>query len=151
MLHCSTGEALDRFWTESCSDLDRAVDRLKLMSSQDALILLRSSFSAPRVQQLLRCSPSVDHADLVTFDSSLRSPLCHITNTDVTGTQWLQASLPIKAGGLEIRRVVSLHLLPIWLRRRAPSVFRHRDVSALWIAWLNHTESLGQSNMVQIQ
>ena len=115
------GEALDRFWTESCSELDRAVDRLKLISSQDALILLRASFSAPRVQHLLRCSPSVDHADLITFDSSLRSALCHITNTDVTDTQWLQASLPIKAGGLGVRRVASL-ALPAYLASAASTL-----------------------------
>jgi len=43
------------------------VARLSLLSDQDALLLLRVSFSAPRVQHLLRCSPSVDHFGLASF------------------------------------------------------------------------------------
>jgi len=52
------GPALDREWDRRLDDLARAVDRLGVISSQDALILLRSSFSAPKVLHLLRCSPS---------------------------------------------------------------------------------------------
>ena len=51
--------------SERCSDQTRALERLKLIAPQDALILLKASFSAPRVQRLLRCSPSVGHASLV--------------------------------------------------------------------------------------
>jgi len=35
---------LDKAWSDRCADLARAVDRLDAVSSQDALILLRSSF-----------------------------------------------------------------------------------------------------------
>ena len=104
------GPALDSRWHECCSDLARAVDRLSMIGSQDALILLRASFSAPRVQHLLRCSPSVDHVALTTFDNLLRSALNRITNSDVSDTQWLQASLTIKEGGLGVRRVAALAL-----------------------------------------
>ena len=58
------GCALDEQWSNRCSDLTRAVGRLRMIDAQDALILLRSSFSAPRVQHLLRCSPSLDHSAL---------------------------------------------------------------------------------------
>ena len=54
------GKVLNDFCSERCSDLSRAVDRLCFVGAQDTLILLRASFSAPRVQHLLRCSPSVD-------------------------------------------------------------------------------------------
>jgi len=53
------GAALDSAWSKRCDELARAVNRLALISAQDALILLRASFSAPRVQHLLRCSPFV--------------------------------------------------------------------------------------------
>lgn len=112
------GPVLDSFWSERCADLSRAVDRLGLICSQDALILLRASFSAPRVQHLLRCSPSVDNAALATFDDLLRSALNRITNSDLTDMQWLQATLPIKEGGLGVRRVASL-ALPAFLASAA--------------------------------
>jgi len=51
--------ALDKAWDDRCEDLARAADRLREINLQDALILLRSSFSAPKVLHLLRCSPSV--------------------------------------------------------------------------------------------
>ncbi len=51
------GVVLDEAWAAGCSELSRAVERLKCIGSQDALILLRSSFSAPRVQHFFHCSP----------------------------------------------------------------------------------------------
>ena len=69
------GPALDKAWADRCGDLARAVDRLASISSQDALILLRSSFSAPKVMYLMRASPSVSHPCLQTFDASLRSAI----------------------------------------------------------------------------
>jgi len=41
------GPALDSAWSQRCDDLRRAVDRMRNISSQKALILLRASFSAP--------------------------------------------------------------------------------------------------------
>ena len=52
------------------------------------------------------------------FDSFLRSGLCSITNSNLSDIQWLQASLPVKDGGLGIRRVVSL-ALPAFLASAA--------------------------------
>jgi len=46
------GPALDRAWNKHCEDLARAVGRLCAINSQDALILLRSSFSASKVLSL---------------------------------------------------------------------------------------------------
>jgi len=40
------GLALDEVLADRCEDLARAADRLSDINSQDALILLRSSFSA---------------------------------------------------------------------------------------------------------
>jgi len=62
------------------------------------------------VLHLLRCSPSVSHPALPDFDRLLRLAVERITNSSLTDTQWLQASLPIKDGGLGVRRVSSLAL-----------------------------------------
>lgn len=112
------GSTLDKHWVDRCDDMYRAVNRLSLIASQDALMLLRSSFSAPRVHHLLRCSPSVENSSLITFDNLLRSALERITNSSLSDTQWLQASLTIKEGGLGIRRVTSL-ALPAFLASAA--------------------------------
>ena len=38
----------------------------------------------------------------------MRKGICAITNLDLSDLQWLQASLPVKEGGLGVRRVTSL-------------------------------------------
>jgi len=70
------------------------------------------------VQHLLLCSPSVDNPALDLFYGHLRSALSHITNTSLSDTQRLQASLHIKHGGLGIRQVCSL-ALPAFLASAA--------------------------------
>jgi len=52
--------------------------------------------------------PSVDHPALKIFDNILRSAVSDVTNAEVSVVQWLQASLPIKQGGLGVREVHSL-------------------------------------------
>ena len=113
------GKTLDEAWSSRCADLTRVRDRLCLVSSQDALSLLRASFSGPKVQHLLRCSPSVDLVWLDKFDDLLKSSVSCITNNALSETQWLQATLPIKDGGLGIQRVASLALPAFWLLRQA--------------------------------
>jgi len=81
------GPALDSAWDKRCEDFARAVDRLCTINSQDGVILLRSSFSAPKVLHLLRCSPSVSHPSLATFDALLRRSIQHITNFDLSDSQ----------------------------------------------------------------
>jgi len=60
---------------------------------------------------ILCCSPSVNNpAALTDFDKLLRSEISHLINCDLLDEQWLQASLPIKMGGLGVRKVSSLAL-----------------------------------------
>ncbi|HSN23938.1 MAG TPA: reverse transcriptase domain-containing protein, partial [Methylomicrobium sp.] len=104
------GSALDSVLLECCDDLATAIDRLKTVGAHDALILLRSSLSAPKIQHLLRCSPCVNHQSLAVFDDLLRSAVSSITNCELSDIQWLQASLPVRDGGLGVRRAQSLAL-----------------------------------------
>ena len=67
---------------------------------QDALILLKASFSAPKVLHLLRCSPSVSHPSVERFDALLKQAIQRITNSVLSDLQWIQASLPVTYGGL---------------------------------------------------
>ena len=108
------GPSLDRAWSDRCAEFARASCRLSQIGAQEALILLRGSFSSPKVLHLLRCSPSVSHSALPEFEKLLRLAVERITNSSLTDTQWLQASLPVKDGGLGVRRV-SLLALPAFL------------------------------------
>ena len=85
-------------------------------------LLLRASFSAPKVMHLLRCSPSVSHPDLQKFDGLLRTAIEQLTNSSLTDTQWLQASLPIKDVGPSVRRVSSL-AIPAFISSAASSLY----------------------------
>ena len=113
------GPAMNDCLQKRCSDLDRAISRLDLITSHDALVLLRASFSAPALQHTLRTSQCDGHEALTRFDNLLRAALCKICNVSLTDDQWLQASLPVKSGGLGVRRVASL----------APSAFLASAVS----------------------
>lgn len=102
------GEALDHSLTSACQTLSTAIDRLSSIAAHGVLILLRALFSAPKVSHILRCSPCFGHPSLSVFDSLLRRGLTGIINCDLTDSQWLQATLPVRDGGLGIRCVASL-------------------------------------------
>src|SRR6218665_806533 len=78
------------------------------IKSTESLILLRSSFGSKKLNYILKCSPCLGHPALSILDDLLRQGLESIVNCSLNNHQWLQAALPIKNGGLVIRRVVSL-------------------------------------------
>jgi len=115
------GPVLDSTWNQRCDDLSRAVERLSSIASQDAQILLRASFSAPKVLHLLRCSPSLSHPSLERFDTLLKQAIQHITNSVLSDLQWIQASLPVRDGGLGVRRVSHFPFFGLLRRAHCPS------------------------------
>ena len=83
--------------------------RLSHLQSNDALLLLRHSFAIPKVLYTLRTAPCSLSPDLETFDETLRTILTSIVNVRLDDVSaWLQASLPVRAGGIGIRRTVQL-------------------------------------------
>lgn len=65
----SGGSAMDAAISTSNDDLSRAVERLQLVSSHDALILLKNCLGGPKLQYLLRTSPCCEHPQLLELDS----------------------------------------------------------------------------------
>jgi hypothetical protein len=104
----TVGTAMDTALSRRCDDLARAATRLGSIAAHDALVLLKASFSAPKLLHTMRAAPCSGHAALQKFDELLRECVCSITNTDLSDVQWIQASLPVKNGGLGVRRVSSL-------------------------------------------
>ena len=68
----------------------------------------------------LHTSPCFGNDYLDTFDNLYLQGLSSILNIDLKDRQWLQASLPVKAGGLGIRSASSL-ALPAFLASAAGS------------------------------
>ena len=99
----SRGHAMDKVLQEKVDDLDRAISRLKYLQAHDALVLLKNSLSMPRLLYTLRTSYCHDHPLLTRFDTILREGLSLILNVDFDDTQRLQASLPVRNGGIGLR------------------------------------------------
>lgn len=93
---------------EKTEALRRAVSRLALLQSQDALTLLRYSLSIPKLLYTLRTSDCHENPVLFYFDIALRNALSAILNVDMSDMQWQQAALPVRDGGLGIRSAVML-------------------------------------------
>lgn len=90
------------------AELETALSRLLLIPRQDALFLLRSSLSHSKLLYSLRCTPCAEHPLLERFDATMREGLSNILNIELSDSQWRQATLPIRDGGLGIRRVAML-------------------------------------------
>ena len=85
----------------------------------------RSLFSVPRLMHTLRCIPCAEHPSLTVFDNLLREGINSIINSLLSNIQWLQASLPIRDGGLGIRRATSLALSAFLASAASTSDLQH--------------------------
>ena len=75
----------------------------------------------PRLLYILRTSNCHFHPLLVKYDDTLRAGLSSILNVDFDDTQWLQATLSVKNGGIGFGSVTML----------APSAFIASAASTL--------------------
>jgi Reverse transcriptase (RNA-dependent DNA polymerase) len=104
------GTSLDNRLKEKLHDFERLSSNIRSITSHDALLILRFSLSTPKILHLLRCSPCFGNPILSEIDNVFRLNICHIANVDLSDEQWVQASLPIKFGGLGIRQASTLTL-----------------------------------------
>ena len=79
--------ATNRALEVRCSNLHKAITRLKTICAHNALILLRSSFSVPRLLHILRCTPCDLHPLLGTHDDLLREGISTICNFNLGDLQ----------------------------------------------------------------
>jgi hypothetical protein len=96
--------AMDKALDLQVARLKLASTRLSCLQSHDALTILRYSLSLPKLLYSLRSSFCGNHPALREFDVVLRHCLCQILNVSLDEDQWTQATLPVKSGGLGIRR-----------------------------------------------
>ena len=84
-------------------------ERLRLLQTQDALLLLRHSLAILKVLHVLQSSLCFASTLLIDFDGLLRDILSDIINVCLElGPAWLQVSLPVRTGGVGIRSAAQL-------------------------------------------
>ena len=84
--------------------------RLQYISAHDGILLLRNSFSIPKLLYTLRTSPCFLSAQLMAYDVLLKAIVSNVTNIhfDNEDPAWTQATLPVRYGGLGFRSAVQL-------------------------------------------
>ena len=108
------GVLQDAALNKKLEEFKRLSSNIKLIHAHDALLILKASSSTSHVLFILRCSPCIGNTILSQIDEVLKSNISHIANFVLSDIQRIQASLPVKAGGLGIRRAAFL-ALPTYL------------------------------------
>lgn len=102
-------EAMSEMLSAGFESVKTMCKRLALIDTHPALVVLRCSLSSPRFQYVLRTSPTfLLPNQLEEIDKSYRQTLEVITNNKISDSSWTQASLPLHASGLGIRKLVDL-------------------------------------------
>ena len=96
--------------TEKTNFLKIIGERLPLLSTHDAYLLLRHSSALPKLLYCLRTAPCFLSPQLQQYDAVLKTIMCNTFNIYLSSDHsvWTQAVLPIRHGGLGIRSVVQL-------------------------------------------
>ena len=101
------GRYISKAIGEKTAVLKRVGERFVALSAHDAFILLRHSFTIPKLQYLLRTAPCYQSEALVEYDNTLQYIMGKVTNTAVDKA-WKQASLPVKLSGLGVGSAVEV-------------------------------------------
>ena len=115
-----SGTVLDLTWAKRCDELTTATDRLASIGAQNALTLLRLSFSSQKVLHLLRCSPLANNPALQTSDSHLWSAISKITNSALSDIPCYRLLCQLYMAAWGCKGCHCSQFLPFWLRQRAP-------------------------------
>ncbi|HEY9807279.1 MAG TPA: hypothetical protein V6D04_11970, partial [Candidatus Obscuribacterales bacterium] len=103
------------------TELQLLLQRIRFMPAHDGLFLLTNIVAIPRLLYLLRTVPCTGNVELQKYDDAVRSALESLLNIELPEPAWLQASLPVRFGGLGMRSTVAL----------APSAFLASAARAL--------------------
>lgn len=103
--------SLETLLKEFLTAFNIMTQRLLKLSAHDALFLLRTSLSMPKLLHTLRTSPAFTRPDLLSeIDALFSQTLSSVLNVNLTPPQISQVSLPVKLGGFGIPS--SLNIAP---------------------------------------
>jgi len=93
-----------------CKSISLPSNRLKHLSSYEAFLFFKNCLSIPKWLHLLRLAPSLDSCVLDSVDRSQRLTISDLLNIHLSDASWIQASLPVRWGGVGVRSVADLAL-----------------------------------------
>jgi hypothetical protein len=79
----SRGPSMDKAWTDRLEELTRAVQRMTLIDTQDAFILLKASFGLPR-NKIIKINININ----ISFNSATDTPQLARTNKRKNKRKW---------------------------------------------------------------
>ena len=108
LLEAGIGPALE----QAGERVGRMCERIKSLDPHTGLFFLGKHTSAPRLNYLLRCTPSfLQPSYLQRVDSMVRGTAQDLLNVDLSDSRtWQQAILPVRLGGIGLRSIESLSL-----------------------------------------
>ena len=106
--HILRGPATDNCLREKYVELNKGISGLSMLQAHDTMIFLKNSLSIPTLMYILRTADCCDNELLTKFDNTVSKGLSTLLNCELSGDQILQASLPVKIGGLSFRSSSSL-------------------------------------------
>ena len=91
------------YWQCGTLTVDNKLPTLE--DSQCEFVVLRSCLSVPKMTYLMRTTIPTQSAlrSWKNFDGLQRDSLCRILGSNLGDTAWLQAQLPLSAGGMGLR------------------------------------------------
>jgi hypothetical protein len=104
-----TSEAIVPSLRAKLETLSSMRDRLQCLDAHQAFTLLKNCLAVPKLQYLLRTCDAYNHAaDLGMLDDVIRDAVQMILNVHTSDQQWSQATMPVRLGGIGIRRLVDI-------------------------------------------
>ena len=113
---------------EKISALARLKNNLSHVGVHNSLFLLKNCFLLPKLLYILRTVPTWSCGEeLDYFDKTQRDILENTLNVRITDEAWTQAALPVKDGGLGVRRASDL-AIPAYFSSLAASATVARQI-----------------------
>ena len=108
LLGSPIGSSIDDCISKKITSLRILEDWVQFFRAHDALLLLRNSLAIPSLMYLLRTASCFLSTQLAVFDEVVKRILSRVFNISFTVDEnsWIQASLPIRFGGLGVGSAV---------------------------------------------
>ena len=104
-------ESFPAFVDEKIQNFNQTSDRLLKINSHMAFTIIKFCLFVPKFTYVLRCCQLWKHSELVEgLDNMVKNTLSSVLNIALDDRAWSQASLPVRLGGLGIRKISSVAL-----------------------------------------